>query len=603
MGDIIKTLSTIGTHYLEDEKRVKNKAFEYTKIKVYLFDIETKQIEPYTTIKNEDLIITRFGVGANSGNLFPNMFFEPKNVKKEFDKFVRGTLKANKNLLSYFDEKKIEESEILKALNSIDESFFADEEKIAEIQGLSKYEKAKGEKGKFTTYFALAYDGKPISAYFKEVYTEHLNKSDVKTVYGYDIVTNQEGVGGDANLAFCSVDNLPPKLKPIKSKLLPLSSSSAKRVKIGFDVMDKMLSHNFYGLKMAIMPTVLSDNAFIYKQVLGILERVGKGEISEIEKSEAFLNIYLEKIAKEEAKLPILNTILFYNKNNSAIDVLLQVDDVLPSFISHVSKKMKDYSIKSFKNREITDSEETIYLQKIIDDRLDIMNLLLSAKKIDKNTLVDKFAQLIYWGNINKTYAFPVDWERYFNGYYKDRSIESIGRYTEFFTAIKKVKEPFILKKETVLEEIKKSDSSKITQEKRVKNIDESFEKSEFIQQNEILQTAYWLGMFSHALINWQKGVNQSNNSSYGKWLNGSGAINEKSLDRIWQKSYDASRKISSTARGGNHVVSYIMERVLDSMSVMKMSQDRAKGSEVSLAFAMGGSDYGKSTQIKKDTK
>ncbi len=264
---------------------------------------------------------------------------------------------------------------------------------------------------------------------------------------------------------------------------------------------------------------------------------------------------------------------------------------------------MKDYSIKSFKNREITDSEETIYLQKIIDDRLDIMNLLLSAKKIDKNTLVDKFAQLIYWGNINKTYAFPVDWERYFNGYYKDRSIESIGRYTEFFTAIKKVKEPFILKKETVLEEIKKSDSSKITQEKRVKNIDESFDKSEFIQQNEILQTAYWLGMFSHALINWQKGVNQSNNSSYGKWLNGSGAINEKSLDRIWQKSYDASRKISSTARGGNHVVSYIMERVLDSMSVMKMSQDRAKGSEVSLAFAMGGSDYGKSTQIKKDKK
>jgi len=34
MGDIIKTLSTIGTHYLEDEKRVKNKAYEYTRIKV-----------------------------------------------------------------------------------------------------------------------------------------------------------------------------------------------------------------------------------------------------------------------------------------------------------------------------------------------------------------------------------------------------------------------------------------------------------------------------------------------------------------------------------------------------------------------------------------
>jgi len=59
MGDIIKNLSTIGTNYLDDEKRVKNKAYEYTKIKVYLFDIETKKIEPNLNIKNEDLIITR----------------------------------------------------------------------------------------------------------------------------------------------------------------------------------------------------------------------------------------------------------------------------------------------------------------------------------------------------------------------------------------------------------------------------------------------------------------------------------------------------------------------------------------------------------------
>ena len=65
---------------------------------------------------------------------------------------------------------------------------------------MSKYEKATGEKGKFTTYFSLAYKEKPISAYFKKIYEEHLNKSDVKTVYGYDIITNEQGVGGDASL-------------------------------------------------------------------------------------------------------------------------------------------------------------------------------------------------------------------------------------------------------------------------------------------------------------------------------------------------------------------------------------------------------------------
>jgi CRISPR-associated protein Csh1 len=601
MGDIIKTLSTIGTHYLEDEKRVKNKAFEYTKIKVYLFDIETKQIEPYTTIKNEDLIITRFGVGANSGNLFPNMFFEPKNVKKEFDKFVRGTLKANKNLLSYLSEEEINENEILKVLSSVDEAFFADEDKMEEIQGLSKYEKAKGEKGKFTTYFSLSYKNKPISAYFKKIYAEHLNKSDVKTVYGYDIVTNEEGVGGDANLAFCSVDNLPPKLKPIKSKLLPLSSSSAKKVKIGFDVMDKMLSHNFYGLKMAIMPTILSSDDALYGKILRILEKAGKGEVSEIEKSEAFLNIYLESVAKGEAQLPVLNTILFYNKNNSAIDVLLQVDDVLPSYISHVSKTMKELGIKAFKNKDDKDAEGTIYLQKIIDDRLNIMNLLLSAKRIDKNSLIEKFAQLIYWGNSNMKYAYPVDWEKYFNGFYKDRKIDVILRYLSLFGKIDKLKEQFILQKEMDLEEINKKDSTKVKQEKRVKNIDESFEKSVFVQQNEVLETAYLLGMYSQALINWQKGVNQSNNSSYAKWLNGSNAINQSGLNRVWDKAFLASQKIESTSKGSNYIVNYIKEKLLEYMPKMMMSKEIAKSSEVSLAFAMGGSDYVKSTKEKKE--
>jgi len=603
MGDIIKTLSKIGTHYLEDEKRVKNKAYEYSRIKVHLYDIETKKLDISLNIKNEDLIITRFGVGANSGNLFPNMFFEPKNAKNEFDKFIRGVLKANKNLLSYFEDEEIEKDEKLKILASIDESFFADEAKIEEIQKLDKYKKEKGEKGKFSTYFALSYRGNPLSYYYKKVYEEHLNKSDVKTVYGYDIVTNEEGVGGDATLAFCSVDNLPPKLKPIKSKLLPLSVGSAKKVKIGFDVMDKMLSHNFYGLKMAIMPTILSSDESIYGQILQVLEKTTKDEVSEIEKSEAYLNIYLERVAKGEGKLPVLNTILFYQKNNSAIDVLLQVDDVLPSYISHVSKMMKNYNIKAFKNKDIKDTEETIYLQKIIDERLDIMNLLLSAKRVSRDLLIEKFAQLIYWGNSNMSYAYPIDWENYFNGFYKDRKVEVLSRYLLFFNSISKVKEKFILQEEIDLEEINKSDSSKIKQEKRVRNIDESFEKSLFVQQNELLKTAYLLGMYSQSLINWQKGVNQSNNSSYAKWLNGSKAINQSGLNRVWDKADEALRKIESTAGGSNYMVNYIKEMLLEYMPKFMMSKEIVKSSEVSLAFAMGGSDYTKSTKIKEGKK
>lgn len=599
MGDIITTLSKIGTHYLEDEKRVKNKAYEYTKIKVYLFDTVTKKIEVSLNIKSEDLIITRFGVGANSGNLFPNMFFEPKNVKKEFDKFVRGVLKGNKNLLSYFTDEEIENNDKLKILNAIDESCFS--EKVEEIQKLDKYQKSKGEKGKFATYFSLSYNEEPISAYFKDIYEKHLNKSDVKTVYGYDIINNEQGVGSDANLAFCSVNELPKKLQTVKPRLLPLSFSNAKRVKIGFDATDKMLSHNFYGLKMAIMPTILGFDETVYGEVLEILEESSKGRISEIEESETNINEYLEDVAYREKGLPVLNTILFYQKNNAAIDVLLQIDDVLPSYISNVSDKMGFFNIKAFKDKDIKDSEETIYLQKIIDERLDIMNLLLSAKKIHKDSLIEKFSQLIYWGNSNMKYAYPVDWEKYFNGFYKERKIEVLSRYLSFFNSIDKVKEKFILQEEIELEEIYENDSSKVKQEKRVKNIDESFKQSVFVQQNEILKTAYLLGMYSQALINWQKGVNQSNNSSYAKWLNGSRAIKQSGLDRIWDKADEALHKIESTSKSGNTTVNYVKEILLEYMPKFMMSKEIAKSSEVSLAFAMGGSDYFKSTKEKKN--
>jgi CRISPR-associated protein Csh1 len=587
MGDIIKTLSTIGTHYLEDEKRVKNKAYEYTKIKVYLFDIETKKIEPYTTIKNENLIITRFGVGANSGNLFPNLFFDPKNVQKEYNKFIRGVLKANKNLLSCFKDEEIKKDVILKTLVSIDELFFADEDKIEEIQSLSKYEKQKGEKGKFTTYFSLSYQGQPISYYFKEIYEKHLNSSSEDTMRGYDIVSNQEGIGGDANLAFCSTNELPTKLKSIKLKLLPLSFESAKKVKIGFDVMDKMLSHNFYGLKMAIMPTLLSDEVE-YKDVLEILEKSAKGEMFEIRESETTINEYLEDTAYGEKGLPVLNTILFYAKNNSAVDVLLQIDDVLPSYISHISDKMGEYNIKAFSNKDKKDAEGTIYMQNLFSDRLEIMSILLSSSKIDKDILIHKFSQLIYWGTMNKAYAHPLEWSKYFNGYYANRSIESISRYLSLFRDTKKLKENFILQKEINLEEIK-SEKQKIE-----KLIDES----DFID-NEVLKSAYLLGMLSSALMNWQYGV--SGSSSYEKWLNNSGAITKDTLNRIWKKAEETIRKLNSTSGSGNRVINEIKDLTIESSQKAFIYGGIVKSSFVSLAFAMGGSDYTK--YIKKSKK
>lgn len=580
MGDIITTFAKIGNHYLEDEKRVKNKAYEYGTIKVCLFDIETKTLEPSFNIPKEDLIITRFGVGANSGNLFPNVPLTLKEVNKNYDKFIRGVLKAIKNLLSNFSEAEIEKSDILKQLVAMDEPFFADS--MEKIQSFEEYKKAKEEKGKVATYFALSFQQRPISSYFKTVFDNYLDSSSEATIYGYDILSNKQGVGGDANLAFCSVNELPTKLQSIKPRLLPLSFESAKRIKIGFDAMDKMLSHNFYGLKMAILPTLLESDESLYSEVLTILEEAEKGKISEIEESETNINEYLEEVAKNEKGLPVLNTILFYNKNNAAVDVLLQIDDVLPSYISHISDKMGYYNIKAFKNKdEKSPNEETIYMHTLFEDRLEIMNTLLSGIKIDKDALIHKFAQLIYWGTMNKSYAYPVEWSSYFNGYYHNRSIEAIKRYLAFFNETHKLKENFILQEEIKLEDKKD----------KTKSIEILIEKSEFLD-NEVLKSAYLLGMLSSALMNWQYGV--SGNSSYAKWLNNSGAINKESLDRIWKKAEETIRKLNSTSGSGNATVNEIKELVIASTQKAFIYNGIVKSSYVSLAFAMGGSDYTK---------
>lgn|GEM_PF-281614 len=623
MGDIITTFAKIGDFYLEDEKRVKNKAYEYSIVRVYLLDIQSKVIEPSLTIPKEDMIITRFGVGANSGNLFPNIYFTNKDVNKDFNKFTKAICKANHNFLSYFNQEQIKNDSILQHLYAIEnpiygslsnmsfatdrvllnlkdyhyhlqmlhqtpQNFFDDKQK--DIQALQEHKKEKGDKGKVTTYLALSYQGKPISAYYKSIYDTHLNTYTDTPLSGYDILDNQEGIGGDANLAFCSTNEMPTKMKSIKLKLLPLSFANAKKVKIGFDAMDKMLSHNFYGLKMAIMPTLLDNDGSVYGEILTILEDSQKGRISQVEESETNINEFLEDVAYREKELPVLNTILFYNKNNAAVDVLLQIDDVLPSYISHISDRMGKYNIKAFKNKdEKVGNDETIFMHNLFEDRLEIMNLLLSTIKLDRDILIHKFTELIYWGTMNKAYAHPIEWSKYFNGYYNGRSIEAIQRYVAFFNDTKKLKGKLILQKEI---ELMGSDK----QEK----IEQLLESSPFLD-SEVLKSAYLLGMLSSALMSWQYGV--SGNSSYEKWLNNSGMIGKDSLDRIWKKAEETIRKLTSTSGKSSPTVNAIKEVLIEYLSNALINKDVIKSSYVSLAFAMGGSDYSKHIKDKNTKK
>ena len=579
MGDIVKIFADIGEIYQKDEKRLKNEAYKYDAIKVYLCDIETKRIEPNLNISKDDLIICRFGVGANSGNLFPNSQFLSKEVNKDEAKFTKGVLRSVSNLLSCFEPSDIEKEAILSMLPSINEGYFADI--IDEIKGLDEIKKEKGKK--VATFFSLSYKGKPVSAYFKQVFENHISVKEQKSSYGYDILTNEKGIGGDANLAFCSVNEMPANMQFIKPKLLPLSAVSAKKVENGFKAIKDKLSHNFYGMKMAILPTIL-DGSVNLEEIVKILEETSKSDMKNIEMAEEAISInsYLEIAAKKQEKLPVLNTILFYTQSNAAIDLKLAIDDVLPSFISKISNLMGNFDIKAFYEKN-SGTNETIYLQNLFEDRLSVMSFLLSRNKFDLEIMIERYSDLICYGSVNKDYAEKIEWSKYFNDFYRQRTIDVIKKYQNFFNEIDVLNKKLVFQKECDLENL--------TDKKEL--IKELIKNSEFLNQDSALISAYLLGMLSAALINWQFGVNGG--VSFSNWLNDCGSISRENLERIWTKCDEMTRKLKAASGKLNSNVENIKECLIEILPQVFSKEGKiVKSSHTTLAFAMGGSDYRK---------
>lgn len=581
MGDIVKIFADIGEIYQKDEKRLKNEAYKYDTIKVYLCDIETKQIEPNLNINKDDLIICRFGVGANSGNLFPNSQFLSKEVNKDEAKFIKGVSRSVSNLLSFFEPSNIENDAILSILSSINEEYFANI--IDEIKGLDELKKEKGKK--VATFFSLSYKGRPVSAYFKQIFKNHISVKEQKSSYGYDILTNEKGIGGDANLAFCSVNEMPANMQFVKSKLLPLSTISAKKVENGFKAIKDKLSHNFYGMKMAILPTILGSSVNL-EEIVKILEETSKSDMKSIEIAEEVIkfsiNDYLEIAAKKQEKLPVLNTILFYTQSNAAIDLKLAIDDVLPSFISRISNLMSDFDIKAFYEKN-SGTDETIYLQNLFEDRLGVMSFLLSRNKFDLEIMIERYSDLIYYGSVNKDYAEKLEWSKYFNDFYRQRTIDVIKKYQNFFNEIDVLNKKLVFQKECDLENL--------TDKKEL--IKELIKNSEFLNQDGALASAYLLGMLSAALINWQLGVNGG--VSFSNWLDNCGSISRENLERIWTKCDEMTRKLKAASGKPNSNVENIKECLIEILpQVFSREVKIVKSSHTTLAFAMGGSDYRK---------
>ena len=572
MGDIVKIFADIGEIYQKDEKRLKNEAYKYDTIKVYLCDIETKRIEPNLNISKDDLIICRASIGTNSGSLFPNYPYS-SDTKKIIQEILRG----NKNLLKFFQSNEIKEKHILSILSSIDEEFFS--ELIDEIKGLDELKNGKGKK--VATFFSLSYKGKPVSAYFKQIFENHISIKEQKLSYGYDILTNEKGIGGDANLAFCSVNEMPDNMKNLKIKLLPISAASAHKIRVGFLAVDKYLSHMlFYANKisyyMAILPTVLTKDKMIFEKVIEKISRIEKSNIEKIEGGEYSINRFLEKVAEEEGRMPVLNTILFYSKSNASINMLLQIDDVLPSFISNTSEQMSNFDISAFSPHN---NQNVIFVEKLFNNKIEVIKFLLSRNKFDTDIMINKYHRLLYNGK-----SF-INWTSCFNGFRIQYGIDAIKRYQILFNKLNILTEKIIFQKEFSVEEIEK-----IKDMKKEEIIKFLLNSTDFIKEDNVLNSAYLLGMLSAGLINWQYALYKG--TAFEKWLNNSGTITKESLDRIYAKSTYVYKTLKDIAGNDNKTIQYIDYCLLESLPKAIMSKELKKNSYLTIAFAMGGRDF-----------
>jgi len=98
--------------------------------------------------------------------------------------------------------------------------------------------------------------------------------------------------------------------------------------------------------------------------------------------------------------------------------------------------------------------------------------------------------------------------------------------------------------------------------------------------------------MLAAALSNWQYAVSQ--NDSFNRWLNNFGAITKERMDRLWKKEEETVRKLVSVSGHGNTAVNRIKEMLIQYAPKAFKESGVVKSSYVSLAFAMGGSDFGK---------
>lgn len=593
-------LVKMGEAYLDEEKIVYNRLkVKRNLIDVYTYDLyDNKMLPPLKNQEAKDLDLIDVYWEQNKSFLFPVIPLNSPSIKEVKD--VSSKISKSIKILSEFVKDSDFKIEALDACLKINGNFL---KSIHEhIKGA--YSNGKQEKINIS-YFTFSYKGKLVTSFFDEIYEKYINRElNCELIDGYDFINNSKKVGADAFLPFCSVAQLPDRFKDVKKRLLSLSPESAKRARLGFVLLENYFSVNFNNrsssLLMAVMPTLIGKDITEYRRILELTEdsRFSDSDnaLDTISEHEGYVNTFLESLSEKELENPVLNNILFYEKSNSARNLLLQIDDVLPSYVTYIAKELKKYNIMATYRKECDKS--VIFLDRLFESPLEVMNFLLSRKKQKVSLFIEKYAKLITKGTIksNNKGIKPkkTDWLSTFMFPDSYTGIHSINRYQQFFNSIGVLDKNIIFYKE---ENLNIKVSSETNAEEYKQHIETLLDNNEYVREKRLLKISYFLGMLSGIIQNRELGA--FGYTRYGKLLNTSRKISTKSIEKIYKNCRQALMRLDSKGMGSGILVNIIEEELCELFKKGKASE-LCKDEQMTIAFTLGGVDFRKYLKVEK---
>jgi len=472
--------------------------------------LDDKPIEKLSLLYNSLEYCTKYFCKEDYRIKIDSIIEEIKDIREHSKRVVlEFEINQYKDKLNELNEEDKERGKVEKFLKKTEKELgkvlSKDKEKLWNDKLIEVLEKiAKLPKANYI--ICLSINGKTFPELMPEVWDNWYKKPVEfdKLEDGYDVFTNEKTkIGYKTEVKVFSYDQYHNSLKFRVNENLPLSLESARNIKFAWIYILDNLVFYYKGLEYIIIPNLFSDNDEIYKLIIkrlvqakkntdtkkSVLERLRKEE-DKFKKNIEKLKKKKTEYSKEKSELQTISidikskdlgviqefneqlltidehissvTIDYIftsiNRTNKSFEIKGTIEDVIPSQMSNLVKKMRDFKIEDLVKLGTKDKEKT-YLQdffnrdelyfavnsssknntnSILTERLYLAKLLLSDNKIKKDDLLKRF-------EFNRLYDYEHK-KRIKNGVaewieYPDAFIEKENNIIKFLTTLNKIQE------------------------------------------------------------------------------------------------------------------------------------------------------------------